>query len=87
MGMLGEADCECLDNRGMLEDVVLFLFDGDSCDDCPLPDSFKDLAAVDFILCFLGGDGFMTDFEFLGNEMMKKNGDMRCVCVWVLKKK
>ena len=28
----------------------------------------------------------MTDFDFLGNEMMK-NDDMRCVYVWVLKKK
>ena len=85
MTTLGEVERGCLDNGGTLENVVLFLFDGDSCDDCPLPDSFKDLATVDFILGSLGGDGSMTDFEFLGNEMMK-NDDMRCVCVWVLKK-
>ena len=85
MGTLGEADRERLDNGGMLEDVVLFLFDGDSYDDCPLPVSFKDLVAVDFILGFFGCDGSMTDFKFLGNEMVK-NDDMRCVCVWVLKK-
>ena len=70
MGTLGEAECECLDNEGMLEDAVLFLFDGDFCNDCPIPVSFKDLAAVDFILGSLGGDGSMIDFEFWGNEMM-----------------
>ena len=85
MGTLREADRGRLDNGGTLDDVVLFLFDRDSCDDCPLPDSFNDLAVVDFILGSLGGDGSMTDFGFLGNEMMK-NDDMRCVCVWVLKK-
>ena len=50
MGTLGEAERERLDNGGMLEDAILFLFDGDSCDDWPLPNSFKDLATVDFIL-------------------------------------
>ena len=85
MGTLGEAERERLENGGMLEDAILFLFDGDSYDDYPLPDSFKDLAAVDFILGSLGGDGSMTDFEFLGNEMTK-NDDMRYVCVWVSKK-
>ena len=85
MGTLGETERGRLDNGGMLEDVVLFHFDGDSCDDCPLPDSFKDLTTIDFILGSLGGDGSMTNFEFLRNEMMK-NDDMRCVCVWVLKK-
>ena len=78
MGTLGEAEREHLDNGGILEDAALFLFNGDSCDDCPLPDSFKDLAAIDFILGSLSGDGSMTDFEFLGNEKMK-NDDMRCV--------
>ena len=86
MGTLGDAERGHLDNGRMLEDVVLFLFDGDSFDDCPLPDSFNDLIAVDFILDSLGGDGSMTDFELLRNKMMK-NDDMRCVCVWVLKKK
>ena len=80
MGKLGKAERERLDNGGTLKNVVLFLFDGDSCDDCPLPDSFKDLAAIDFILGSLGGDGSMTDFEFLGNEMMK-NSDVIYVCV------
>ena len=70
MGTLEEAECGRPENRGMIEDSILFLFDGDSCDDCPLPNSFKDLAAVDFILGSLGGDGSMTDFEFWGNEMM-----------------
>ena len=85
MGTLREADRGRLDNGGTLEDAVLFLFGGDSCDDCPLPISFNDLAAVDFILGSFGCDGSMIDFGFLGNEMMK-NDDMRCVCVWVLKK-
>ena len=85
MGTLGEADRGCLDNGGTLNDAVLFFFDRDSCDDYLLPDSFNDLIVVDFILGFLGGDGSMFDFGFLGNEMMK-NDDMRCVCVWVLKK-
>ena len=57
MGTLGVAECGCLDNGGTLEDVVLFLFDGDSCDDCPLPISFKDLVVFDFILGSLGCDG------------------------------
>ena len=78
MGTLGEADLGRLDNGGTLEDAVLFLFDGDSYDDCPLPVSFKDLAAVDFILGSLGCDGSMTDLEFMGNEMMN-NDNMRCV--------
>ena len=87
MGTLGEAERGRLDNGGPLEDAILFRFDGVFCDDCPLLDSFKDLAAVDFILGSLGGDGSMTNFEFLRNEMMK-NDDMRCVCLclWVLKK-
>ena len=85
MGTLREAKRRRLDNGGTLEDVVLFRFDGNSCDDCPPPDSFKDLTAINFILGSLGGDGSMTNFEFLRNEMMKSD-DMRCVCVWVLKK-
>ena len=51
MGTLREADRGCLDNGGTLDDDVLFIFDGDSCDDCPLPISFNDLVAIDFILC------------------------------------
>ena len=78
MGTLGEAERRCLDNRGTLEDAVLFLFDRDSCDDYPLPVSFKDLAAIDFILGSLDCDGFMIDFEFLGSEMME-NDDMKYV--------
>ena len=70
MGTLGETERGRLNNGGTFEDDVLFLFDGDSFDDCPLPDSFNDLIAVDFILGYLGGDGFMTDFELLRNEMM-----------------
>ena len=57
MGTLGEVKRGRLDNGGTLEDAVLILFDGDSCDDCPLPISFKDLSAVDFILGSLGCDG------------------------------
>ena len=41
--------------------------------------------AVDFILGSFGCEGSMTDFGYFGNEMMR-NDDMRCVCVWVLKK-
>ena len=85
MTTLGEVERGCLDNGGTLEDVVLFRFDGNSCDDCPPPDSCKDRAAINFILGSLGGDGSMTNFEFLRNEMMK-NDDMRCVYVWILKK-
>ena len=65
MGTLGEVERGRLDNGGTLEDAVLFLFDEDSCDDCPLSVSFKDLATIDFIL---GCDGSMTDFEFLGKK-------------------
>ena len=72
MGTLREADRGCLDNGGTLDDDVLFIFDGDSCDDCPLPISFNDLVAVDFILGCFGYDGSMIDFQFLGNEMMQK---------------
>ena len=71
MGTLGEAARGRLDSGGMLEDVIFYLFDGDSCDGYPLPISFKDLTAVDFILGPLDYDGFMTDFGFLKNEMMK----------------
>ena len=78
MGTLGKAERRCIDNGGTLEDVVLFLFDGDSCDDCPLPVSFKDLVAFDFILGSLDCDGFMIDFGYLENEMTK-NDDMKCV--------
>ena len=78
MGTLGEVKRGRLDNGGTLEDAVLFLFDEDSYDNCPLSVSFKDLAVVDFILGSLSGDGSMIDFEFLGNEKMK-NDDMRCV--------
>ena len=85
MGALGEADRRHLDNGETLDDVILFLFDGDSCEGCPLPNSFNDLLAVDFILGSFGCDGFMIDFGFLGDEVMK-NDDMICVCVWVLRK-
>ena len=71
MGTLGEADCGRLDNGGTLEDVVLFLFDRDSCDDCPLPISFNDFPAVDFILGSCGCEGSMTDFGYFGKEMMR----------------
>ena len=47
MGTLGEADRGRLDNGGTLDDAVFFLFDGDSCEGCPLPISFNDLSAVD----------------------------------------
>ena len=85
MGTLGEVECGCLDSGGMLEDTIFCFFDGDSCDDWPLPIFFKDLAAIDFILGSLDCDGFMIDFRYLENEMTK-NDDMRCVWVWVLKK-
>ena len=68
MGALGEADCGRLNNGGTLNDAVLFLFDGDSCEDCPLLISFNDFPAVDFILGSFDCDGFMTDFGFLGDE-------------------
>ena len=85
MGTFGEADRGRLNNGGTLDDVVLFLFDGDSCEGCPLPISFNDLPAIDFILGSFGCEGSMIDFGYFGNEMMR-NDDMRCVCVWVLKK-
>ena len=75
MGTLVEVERERLDNGGTLKDAVFCLFDGDFCDDWPLPISFKDLTAVDFILGPLDCDGFMTDFGFLENEMVK-NDDM-----------
>ena len=75
MRTLREAKCGRLDNGGMLEDAVFYLFDGDFFNDWPLPISFKDLTTVDFILGLLDCDGFMTDFEFLENEKMK-NDDM-----------
>ena len=86
MGTLREADCGRLNNGGTLDDVALFLFNGDSCEDCPLPISFNDFPTIDFILVSFGCDGFMIDFGFLGYEVMK-NDDMICVCVWVLRKK
>ena len=86
MGALGEADCGRLDNGGTLDDVILFLIDGDSCKDYPLPISFNDFPVVDFILGSFGCDGFMIDFGFLGDKVMK-NDDMICVYVWVLRKK
>ena len=85
MGTLGKVDRGRLDNGGTLDEVVLFLFDGDSCEGCPLPIFFNDLPAVDFILGSFGCEGSMTDFGYFSNEMMR-NDDMRCVCVWVLKK-
>ena len=87
MDVLGEVDRRHLDNGGTLDDAILFLFDGDSCEGCPLPISFNDLPVVDFILGSFGCEGSMTNFGYFGNEMMR-NDDMRCVCVcvWVLKK-
>ena len=61
MGTLGEAERGRLDNGGMLEDAVLFLFDGDSCDDCHLLDSFNDLQLSISFLGSLGDDGSMND--------------------------
>ena len=86
MGALREADRGLLNNGGTLDDFVLFLFDGDSCKDCPLPIFFNDFPTVDFILGSFDCDGFMTDFGFLGDEVLK-NDDMICVCVWVLKER
>ena len=80
MGALGEADRGRLNNERTLDDAVLFLFDGDSYEGCPLPISFNDFLAVDFILGSFGCEGSMTDFGYFGNEMMR-NDDMRCVCV------
>ena len=70
MRTLGEADRGRLDNRGTLDDAVLFLFDGDSYEGCPLPISFNDFLVVDFILGSFGCEGFMRDFGYFGNEMM-----------------
>ena len=91
MGALGEANRRRLDNGRTLDDAILCLFDGVSCkcypcESCPLPISFNDLPTIDFILGSFGCEGSMTDFGYFGNEMMR-NDDMRCVCVWVLKKK
>ena len=85
MGALEEANCGRLNNGGTLNDAVLFLFDGDSCEDCLLPIFFNDFPAINFIMSSFDCDGFMTDFWFLGDEVMK-NDDIICVCVWVLKK-
>ena len=62
MGVLGEVDRGRHDNGGTLDDAVLFLFDGDSCESCPLPISFNDLPTIDFILGSFGCEGSMTDF-------------------------
>ena len=70
MGALGEADRGRLDNGGTLDDAVLCLFDGVSCEGCPLPISFNDLPDVDFIMGSFGCEGSMTDFGYFGNEMM-----------------
>ena len=64
-----------MDGDGTLEDPVVDLFAGESCDDWLLPFSFKDRAAVDFNLVPLDYDGFMTDFGFLMKVMMM-NDDM-----------
>ena len=61
MGTFGKAEHGCLDNGGTLDGAVLFLFDRDSCDDCPLPIFFNDLPAIDFILGSFGCEGSMTD--------------------------
>ena len=60
-----------MDGGGTLEDVVLCLFDGEACDDWPLPFSFKDHAAVDFNLIPFNCDGSMIEYEFSMNDMMK----------------
>ena len=75
MGTLKEADRGRLDNGGTLDDTVLFIFDGDSCEGCLLPISFNDLPTVDFILGSFGCEVSMTDFGYYGNEMMR-NDDM-----------
>ena len=86
MGTFGEANRGHLDNGGTLDNSVLFLFDGDFCEGCPLPIFFNELPIVDFILGSFGCEGSMTDFGFLGNEVMK-NDDMICVCVCGFQKK
>ena len=63
-GTLDKAKHGCLDGGGTLEDPVLGLFAGESCDDWSFPFSFKDYAVVDFNLVPLDCDGFMTDFGF-----------------------
>ena len=65
MGTLGEENHGRLDNGGTLDDVILFLFDGDSCEGYPFPLSFNDLLAVDFILGSFGCEGSMTDLGIL----------------------
>ena len=75
MGTFGEEECRRLNSGGTLEDAIFYLFDRDSYDDWPLPISVKNLTIVDFILGTLDCDGFMIDFGFLENEMMK-NDDM-----------
>ena len=61
----------CLDGGGTLEDTVLCLFDGEACDGWPLPYSFKDCSAVGFNLVHFDCDGFMTEYRFLMNDMMR----------------
>ena len=64
-----------MDDGGTLDDPVLGRFERESCEDWPLLFSFKDHVVVDFNLVPLDCDGFMIDFKFLMNEMMK-NDDM-----------
>ena len=64
-----------MDGGGTLDDLVLGYFVGEHFEDWPLPFSFKDRVVVDFNLVRLDCDGFMTDFRFFMNEMMR-NDDM-----------
>ena len=64
-----------MDNGGTLDNPILGHFAKESCEDWPLPFSFNDHAAVDFNLVPLDCDGFMTDFRFLMNEILR-NDDM-----------
>ena len=70
-GTLDEVERGCLDGGGTLEDPALGLLVGESCDDWPLPFSFKDRTAVDFNLVLFYCDGFMTEYGFLMKDMMR----------------
>ena len=71
---MDDVECGHLDAGGTLEDVVLCLFDGDAYDGWPLPFSFKDHSVVDFNLVPFDCDGFMTEYGFSMNDMIRDDG-------------
>ena len=65
-----------MDDGRTLDEPVLGRFVGESCKDWPLPFSFNNRVAMDFNLMPLDCDGFMIDFGFMMNEMMR-NDDVK----------